>query len=160
DGDRAGSFCESEDPDGVPIIAFDPRLEARPEALVATFAHELGHYLLDTVAELPPGGEEFEEPMADLAAVFLGFGVFTCNSAFDFRQDFDGKWMQWECTTHGYLPEDTLAFALGLFMRVYDVDPDSVVPHLDPNPRRYLAEALAQIDSIPEEIESLKRRLR
>ena len=159
DGGPAGTYHAAEDADDVPTIGYDPRLVAEPEVLVATFAHELAHGLLDTVDEPPPGGEDFEEPITDLAAVFLGFGIFLCNSAFAFRQDFDGQWMSWQTTTHGYLPEDTLAFALALFVRVHALDPSIALGHLDGSPRRYLREALAQLDSIPEEVAALKTRL-
>lgn len=159
DGEPAGTYHASDDPEETPTITYDPRLEAQPEVLVATFAHELAHGLLDTVEAAPPGGEDFEEPMADLAAVFLGFGIFLCNAAFEFRQDFDGRWMSWQSTTHGYLPEDTLAFALALFLRTHAIDPEKALRHLDPNPRRYLGEALEQLDSIPDEVAALKKLL-
>lgn len=159
DGEAAGTYHAADDPDETPTITFDPRLVAQPEVLVATFAHELAHGLLDTVEDVPPGGEDFEEPMTDLAAVFLGFGIFLCNAAFEFSQDFDGRWMSWQTTTHGYLPEDTLAFALALFLRTHAIDPERALRHLDPNPRRYLREALEQLDSIPEEVAALKKLL-
>lgn len=162
DGEPAGTYRapdDPEDPDALPTIGYDPQLVAQPEVLVATFAHELAHGLLDGVDEEPPGGEDFEEPMTDLAAVFLGFGIFLCNAAFDFEQDFDGQWASWRTTTHGYLPEDTLAFALALFLRVHAVDPEKALRHLDPSPRRYLREALEQLDSIPEEVAGLKKLL-
>lgn len=159
DGGPAGTYRMPDEPDGIPTIAYDPKLVAEPVVLVATFAHELAHGLLDSVEAEPPGGEDFEEPMTDLAAVFLGFGIFLCNAAFDFRQDFDGQWASWRTTTHGYLPEDTLAFALALFLRVHAIDPAIALGHLDGNPRRYLREALEQLDAIPEEVAALKRRL-
>ena len=162
DGQPVGTYRAPEDPDdpdAMPTITYDPQLVAQPEVLVAIFAHELAHGLLDGVDAEPPGGEDLEEPMTDLAAVFLGFGIFLCNAAFDFRQDFDGQWASWRTTTHGYLPEDTLAFALALFLRVHGVDPSTALAHLDPSPRRYLREALEQLDSIPDEVSALKKLL-
>ena len=54
-----------------------------PVALVATLAHELGHVIL-----LRPGLVDRDDPdmeqLNDLLMVFLGFGIFTANSAFRF----------------------------------------------------------------------------
>lgn len=68
------------------IITYNPTLASQPIQLVATFAHELAHYLTATSKEEPPGGWENWEFATDIAATFLGFGVFMSNSAFSFTQ--------------------------------------------------------------------------
>ena len=47
----------------------------------ATFAHELARYLVETFEEPAPGGDALLEPAVDIAAVFMGFGLFMANSA-------------------------------------------------------------------------------
>src|SRR5262249_49946911 len=85
-----------------------------PEALVATLAHELGHVML-----LRPGlvsrEEPDMEPMNDLLTVFLGFGVFTANTAFRFRQFTDFQAQGWSTQRLGYLPQEMLGYALARF---------------------------------------------
>ncbi|MGH1404889.1 MAG: hypothetical protein ACRBDL_11675 [Alphaproteobacteria bacterium] len=66
------------------IITYNPK--QRPDQLVATFSHELAHYLTAGCEEEPPGGWENWEFATDIAAVFLGFGVFMANDAFQFSQ--------------------------------------------------------------------------
>ena len=52
-----------------------------PVALVAGFGCDFARYLLDTFEEPAPGGEAARECAAEMAAVFMGFGVFLANSA-------------------------------------------------------------------------------
>src|SRR4051812_44942383 len=54
------------------VITYDPKSLGDPIALVATFAHELAHFLLAGLAEPPPGGEELAELATDVTAAFLG----------------------------------------------------------------------------------------
>ncbi|MDH4318404.1 MAG: hypothetical protein OEV64_08445 [Desulfobulbaceae bacterium] len=44
--------------------------------MIATFAHELSHYLIATAPEPPPGGWESWKFATDIGATFLGFGIF------------------------------------------------------------------------------------
>ena len=52
-------------------------------SMVGAFAHELARLLVETFEEPPPGGALLHEPAIDLAAVFMGFGVFMANSTFE-----------------------------------------------------------------------------
>src|SRR3712207_1292867 len=74
--------------DGAPrvVISYNPSLADDPTAMIATLAHELGHYLMSTAGSAPPGGWELHELHTDLAAVYLGFGIFLANSARSFGQ--------------------------------------------------------------------------
>ena len=58
------------------VISYVPALLKRPDHLIATLAHELAHYLLATARDSPPCEKEEREFLTDLAAVYLGFGVF------------------------------------------------------------------------------------
>lgn len=72
-------------PDEV-VITYNLALLKRPEALIATLAHELCHYLLSFVETPPAEGWGQLEPLTDLAAVHEGFGLFLANTAFSFDQ--------------------------------------------------------------------------
>jgi hypothetical protein len=128
------------------VITYSPRLLGEPENLVATLAHEIGHYLLSTAKTAPPGGWDWEEQATDACAVFLGFGVFLANSAFSFSQYTDGKWIGWRSSRLGYLNQHTLAYALGLFLRLRRLDPKPALKHLSTNSRSYLKHALVDLD--------------
>lgn len=99
----AGTFRTRED--GTVLITYDPGQLANPMSLVATFAHELAHYRTASFPEPPPGGWEIWEPATDLAAAFLGFGVFLANTRFQFSHFDDGRTAGWQSRHQGYLSE-------------------------------------------------------
>ncbi len=127
-------------------ITYSPGLLREPANLVATLAHELGHYQLSSVQTEPPGGWEMEEPATDACAVFMGFGVFLANSSFHFGRTSGARWGGWSARQLGYLNEQTLAYALGLFLRLRDLDAQPALRHLTTNPRAYLEDALYDLD--------------
>lgn len=122
-------------------LTYSPGSVADPVAFVATMAHELGHYLMAGIPDDPPGGKELEEPATDVCAVFMGFGVFTANSAFSFQQFSDGMMQGWRSSSLGYLDERALAFALAIFLDLHGIAPGEVRKHLRTNPRTYLVHA-------------------
>jgi hypothetical protein len=121
-------------PGRIPVITYKPG-ELEPNSLVAAFAHELARYLVETFDEPAPGGASLHEPAIELAAVFMGFGVFVANSALE--------------STRHELNEGELVHALALFCLLRKISPDSVAPRLNPHLRKYLrlaARDLAQHD--------------
>jgi hypothetical protein len=95
-----------------------------PVSLVAEFGCDFARYLLETFEESAPGGEAARGRAVEMAAVFMGFGVFLANSAV--RQ------------THFQLSEGELAHALALFCLLRQVPPDPVDKHLNPHLRKYV----------------------
>ncbi len=112
------------------LITFNPSQVSDPEALVATFAHELAHFLAHSVEELPPGGEEFEELATDVLAIVMGFGLFTANSAFRFRQYQSARTQGWSVRHQGYLGREEATYALAVFCILKDIPQREAVPHL------------------------------
>lgn len=128
------------------VITYNPAMADQIPALIATFAHELGHYLMSTAVTAPPGGWELHELHTDLAAVYLGFGIFLANSARNFSQFQDATEMGWSSRSQGYLSEGALATALAVFQRLCGRDPLDAAEYLKPylrtdltNAARYLA---------------------
>ena len=119
----------------IPVFTYNPDI-VDPKALIATFAHALARYLVETFEESAPGGPPLHEPAIELAAVFMGFGVFMANSAFaEARYD---------------LNEGEFVHALAMFCLLRKLDPEAVAPHLNPHLRKYLrlaARDLAQYES-------------
>jgi hypothetical protein len=120
------------------VITYNPDLAHDTTAMVATFAHELGHYLMSTAASPPPGGWDLHELHTDIAAVYLGFGIFLANSARSFSQYQSAGEMGWSSRTQGYLSEHALVTALAIFQRLAGRDPEAAVPYL----KDYLAKEL------------------
>jgi hypothetical protein len=55
------------------------------------------------------------EQLNDLLMVFLGFGIFTANSALRFEQHSDNTSQGWSASRLGYLSEEELGYALSRF---------------------------------------------
>ena len=85
-----------------------------PESLVATIAHEIGHVILLRPG-LVGGDEEDMEPLNDLLTVFLGFGVFNANAAFQFKQFTNNDSQGWSTRRLGYLSQEMFGYALARF---------------------------------------------
>lgn len=126
-----GTFEVVDGPDGRhAVITYNPGLVNDTEAMIATFAHELGHYLMATAESTPPGGWDLHELHTDLTAVFLGFGTFLANSARNFRQFHSAGEMGWSSGGQGYLSEGALVTALVIAERLAGRDPMDAAPHL------------------------------
>ncbi len=129
-------------------ISYNPAMIGDPEGLIATFAHELGHYLMATAKSDPPGGWDLHELHTDLVAVYLGFGIFMANGAKSFRQFQSGGGAGWEMGWRGYLSEGALVTALALVERLAGRDPLATAPYLKDYLRsdvRRAAKALARL---------------
>jgi hypothetical protein len=119
----------------IPVITYK-RGELEIVPLVANFAHEFARFLVESFEESAPGGALLHEPAVDLAAVFMGFGLFLANSAV-------------HATNHD-LNEGELVHALAIFCLLRKMQPEAVARHLNPHLRKYLrlaARDLAQHDA-------------
>lgn len=128
------------------IITYNPGMARDQAGLVATFAHELGHYLMATAAASPPGGWDLHELHTDLAAVYLGFGIFMANHARDFSQFQNAVEMGWSAQTRGYLSEHALVTATAIFQRLAGRDPMDAAPFLKAYLRGVLKQAARALD--------------
>ncbi|WP_233843682.1 hypothetical protein [Dyella sp. 2HG41-7] len=116
--------------EGGALITYNPAQLRDPMSMVATFAHELAHYRTAGFPEPPPGGWEVWEPATDLAAVFLGFGVFLANSRFNFGHFNDGQNAGWQWRQQGYLSEVEVLHMHAIFSVLLGIDQRETLPHL------------------------------
>ncbi len=139
----AGTFAVRED--GAIRITYDPALISQPTKLIATLVHEVAHGLVLNARSRPPGEDEFEEYAVDLTTVYLGFGLFGANHAFEFKQFVDsGAGTQgWSWSRLGYLSETQWGFCLGVFLRLRDEPAETALRWLRPGPGGRLEENLA-----------------
>ncbi len=140
------------------VITYNPVIVANPAQLVATFAHELAHYLTGSCKEEPPGGWENWEFATDIAATFLGFGVFMANSASNFSQFADLDSQGWQHNRSGYLSEEEHIFALAIFIKLQNITYENVFKHLKPSLTKMLRKVIPEIEAlnILEELSSVK----
>ena len=141
----AGTFQYQQN---VAIITYHPNLTKQPEKLVATFAHELSHYLTAHTSEPPFGGWENWEFATDITATFLGFGIFMCNSASTFQQFQTADAQGWEYSRTGYLTEDEHVFALVIFLKLLDLPTQHAKKFLKSSAAKIIKHAEYQIDKM------------
>jgi len=129
-------------------ITYNPDIVSNPTQMVATFAHELSHYLTFTASEPPPGGADNWEFATDVCATFLGFGIFVANSAFVFQQySSTGVGTHgWESSRNGYLSEAEHSYALAIFLLLKEVPPEQAYPHCDTNIKSCLKRAVKELN--------------
>ena len=141
--------------DGQVIISYAADLVASPRHLIATFAHELSHYLVACIREPIPGGREVHELTTELGAAYTGFGVFCANEAFAFGQ-FQGAGSQgWSARRSGYFSERTWAFCLAVFTALKDEEPP--LDALKPSVASLTKAAARYLKRWPELLEPLRR---
>ncbi len=138
-----GTFRENEENEIV--ITYNPVLNSNPTQMVATFAHELSHYLTSSAPVPPPGGYENWEFATDICSSFLGFGIFAANAAFNFSQYTDIDSQGWQTTGGGYLSEQEHSYALAIFLLLREVSPDIVYPYCDTNIKAYVKNAYNEL---------------
>jgi hypothetical protein len=107
-----------------------------PMSLVSTIAHELGHVRLLGEARISPGFED-HEPLTDLLTVFFGFGIFSANTSFSFRQSDTG----WLTGRQGYLTEEMFGYALALFALMRGERNPAWSKYLDGSVKTYFKDA-------------------
>lgn len=132
--------------DGRYVVTYNPSRLNDPEILVATFAHELGHYLIHSGDGRPPGGRELEEHATDLASIFLGFGIFAANSAKNFSAYQNFEVQGWQMQSLGCLSEPARVTALALFVRLSGAEAGAAEKGLKDYLRAPFRKALAAID--------------
>jgi hypothetical protein len=135
---------------GRSVIGIRDDQAARPMALVATIAHELGHVLLLGDGRISAEQQD-HEPLTDLLTIFFGLGIFTANAAFEYRQDARGRYGYTSTSRLGYLTEPMYGYGLARYAWLRDEADPAWARYVDTNPRTFLKRGLrylAQADRI------------
>lgn len=152
EGTPRGGDCRITTVTGEPVsIAFDPSLARKPELMVAFFARELGGVLGRSVAQPPPGGEEYRGHAADLLAIFMGFGLFMANNAFSVQRGGCGG-CGGSTQVFGALTEDEMTYALAIFCTLKSLDGNEVEPHLKKTLQPFFRKAMKEVSTLENEI--------
>jgi len=124
-------------------MSYRSEIASDPLTMVATFAHKISRCLTASAPEPPPGGWENQEFASDIAATFLGFGVFQANAAFKMQRNCCG----WQSSRLGYLSEAEHSYALALFLRLKSIEPSVALPHCGRNVTSNLKRAVKELDA-------------
>ncbi|MBB5983413.1 hypothetical protein [Kribbella solani] len=123
------------------LIQLAPALPADPVALIAIYAHEVGHELLLGSGRITPAARPDHESLTDLLTVFYGLGIFTANAAYERRPRPNGRGKQ--PLARGYLREAALSEALAYYAMLRGERHPEWERHLDAPVRRGMRNQLA-----------------
>src|SRR6478736_4348130 len=120
------------------------------QALIGTQKHEVAHAYRDHHRLVVPS-RETEGQLTDLTTVYLGFGVFTLASSYQFKTghyDVQGRRLLYETQRRGYLLPGQLAYLLGAQLAARGVREDlldAALASLSDNHRDAVTRAVAEL---------------
>ncbi len=137
-------------------VGYAPGLVNDPEALIATFAHQLAHLLASRVDETPPGARENWPHFTELLGVFMGFGLMFANSAFKAPRGGCSACAADNVRRASYLSQYDLTYALALFAILKDIRNREVLAHLKSPLRPFFKRAIKDIKDRADALEGLQ----
>lgn len=150
-----GIVSEYVEPSQRLLITYNPQQINQPEAMIATYAHTLAHYLGSMAPEAPPGGTEHWPHATELLAIFMGFGLMFANSAYEFRGGC-GSCNRPAADRTAFLSQEEALYALGLFATLKGIGAKAVRAHLKKHLRPLYKRALADIQARAADLEALR----
>ncbi len=138
------------------LITYHPDQVKNPEALIASYAHMLSHYL-GAMSELAsPGGEEYWPHTTEVLAVFMGFGLIFSNSAYTFNRNKCGSCAGSIPSRSGYLSQSEMTYAFAIFCVLKNINNKEVLPHLKKSLRSFFKKAVIDIKKRQQDLALLK----
>lgn len=138
------------------LFFYEPQQVANPDAMIANYAHALGHHLR-ALAQQPPPCEDPQWPhMAELVATHMGFGIMMVNSARPKKAGGCGSCHNPALDRQGFLTEAEAAYALAIFCVLKNIPPKKVAPRLHDYMRSYFKKAVKDAESHSAEISRLR----
>lgn len=126
-------------------LTYSTNMVGNPQALIATFAHTLAHYMASLAEEEPPGGRDNWPQLTEVLAVFMGFGLMVVNTAFQAPKGGCGSCQVPGTDRTGYLSQYDLTYALALFCTLKGIPNGEVLPHLKNALRGYYKSAVKEL---------------
>lgn len=154
--DMKGIEPEGVDEEQRLVILYDPRQVRNPEAIIASFAHTLAHYLGSMAQDMPPGVEENWPQVTEVLAVFMGFGLMFANSAFVYRNVTCGSCQPTTVNRSSYLSQYDITYALAIFSVLKDIPAREVLKHLKKSLRPFFKKSCKDVKKRTTELNKLK----
>ncbi|MDX2507346.1 MAG: hypothetical protein QNL62_23115 [Gammaproteobacteria bacterium] len=137
------------------FVVYDPRQVGNPEAIIASFAHTLAHYLGSMTRDMPPGVEENWPQVTEVLAVFMGFGLMFANSAFVYRNVTCGSCKPTTVNRSAYLSQYDITYALAIFCVLKEIPARDALKNLKKTLRPFFKKAYKDINNRAAELERL-----
>ena len=150
----SGGRAEEEDDNRI-IITYNPDMIGNPEGMIADFAHQLAYHFGTMAKEPAPGGEENRPHVAEVLALFLGFGLMFANSALVVKTGCGGCGGA-AANRHNFLGQFDMTYALAIFCVLKQIPLKEVTRHLKPSLRSYFKQAMKEVAGREAELERVR----
>lgn len=147
--------CSPTELGGFIPVPYEADMVLNPEALIASYAHVLAHYLGSMAESSPPGGAENWSMASEVLGVFLGFGVMMSNSAFH-APGGCGSCSAKMVARSSFLSQYDTTYALAIFSVLTGTPAGRVSKHLKTSLRGYFKKAIKDVHLRTEQITSLR----
>ena len=137
-------------------VVYDADLLGNPEALIASYAHTLAHYLGQTARQPPPGGTDYWPQATEVLAVFMGFGLMFANSAFSVPVRSCGGCRGPAAQRRSYLTQYESTYALAIFSVLKEIPNKAVLGHLKKALRPFFRKCVREIQGREEALGRIK----
>ena len=127
------------------LLQYDPAMLNNPEAMIASYAHALAHYLASLAPEPPPGGEQNWPHATEVLAVFLGFGVIMANTTGNVRIPRCGSCAPPPVDRQTWLSQYDISYALAIFCVLKGIPARQASARLKPALRGWFKRACKEI---------------
>ena len=127
------------------LVAYNPHQISDPEAMIASYAHTLAHYLGSMAQESPPGGEDLWPHVTEIVAVFMGFGLMFANTASVYRGGGCASCYNPRAERMAFLSQDEVTYALALFCVLKGIPDKEVLANLKKHLRPVFKKAIKDI---------------
>lgn len=138
------------------IVPYNPGLLRDPQVLIATYAHNLAHYLGLLAQEPPPGGQENWPHITELLAVFSGFGIFMANSAFTQKIRSCSSCSGPAVERTNFLSQYDISYALAIFCALKGISKADANRYLKTSLRPFYKKAVQDVTERSDELNKLK----
>jgi len=112
------------------VLLYEPMQVRKPEVMIASFSHLIAHHMGYLASEKPPCDDDQWFHMAELVAIFMGFGLMLANTASPYRGGGCARCVSPLLERTGHLSEDEVAYALAIFSVLKSISDKSVIKHL------------------------------
>jgi len=138
------------------VLLYEPMQVRKPEVMIANFSHLIAHHMGYLASEKPPCDDDQWFHMAELVAIFMGFGLMLANTASPYRGGGCARCVSPLLERTGHLSEDEVAYALAIFSVLKSIDDKTVIKHLKKSLIPLYKRAIGEIKSNETRLKTLK----
>ncbi|MGD8568518.1 MAG: hypothetical protein PVJ39_10550 [Gammaproteobacteria bacterium] len=153
-GDQSATLQLAEPAQTLSVV-YQPALLENPQAMIANYAQMLAHYLGTAASDPPPGGVENWPHIAEVVAVFLGFGLMFANTAHHVRASSCGSCQRPVAQRENFLSQYDITYALAIFSALKDIPVKSVTPYLKKTLHGYYKQAVKDVNGRDQKLQRL-----